>query len=108
MWSTCVGPTLGAASLLASQGRDLGTVAATTLLFGLGAALPLLLLGLLSRELWLRWRGRIAAGGRAVKVAMGALMIALGVLVLAGLDKRAEAWAVEASPGWLIALTTRI
>jgi hypothetical protein len=44
VWSPCVGPTLGAASLLASQGRDLGVVALTMLLFGFGAALPLLLL----------------------------------------------------------------
>lgn len=29
VWSPCVGPTLGAASLLAAQGRDLGEVAAT-------------------------------------------------------------------------------
>ena len=47
VWSPCVGPTLGAASLLAAQGRDLGEVAATMLAFGLGAALPLAALGLL-------------------------------------------------------------
>jgi cytochrome c-type biogenesis protein len=29
VWSPCVGPTLGAASVLAAQGEDLGTVAAT-------------------------------------------------------------------------------
>ena len=45
VWSPCVGPTLGAASLLAAQGRDLGSVAATMAAFGLGAALPLLGLG---------------------------------------------------------------
>src|SRR5687767_981181 len=35
VWSPCVGPTLGAASLLASQGSDLGQVAATMAVFGL-------------------------------------------------------------------------
>ena len=40
VWSPCVGPTLGAASLLAAQGRDLGQVALTMFVFGLGAALP--------------------------------------------------------------------
>ncbi len=29
VWSPCVGPTLGAASVLAAQGKDLGQVAAT-------------------------------------------------------------------------------
>ena len=48
VWSPCVGPTLGAASLLASQGKDIGQVAATMLVFGVGAALPLAVLGLLS------------------------------------------------------------
>ena len=46
VWSPCVGPTLGAASVLASQGKDLGAVAVTMLAFGVGAALPLVLLGL--------------------------------------------------------------
>ena len=46
VWSPCVGPTLGAASLLAAQGRDLGQVALTMFVFGLGAALPLLALGI--------------------------------------------------------------
>ena len=43
VWSPCVGPTLGAASLLASQGRDLSVVALTMLLFGLGAATGLMI-----------------------------------------------------------------
>jgi cytochrome c-type biogenesis protein len=38
VWSPCVGPTLGAASILAAQGRDLGEVATTMLAFGFGAA----------------------------------------------------------------------
>jgi cytochrome c-type biogenesis protein len=42
VWSPCVGPTLGAAALLAAQVRDLPLVAATMFAFGLGAALPLL------------------------------------------------------------------
>jgi cytochrome c-type biogenesis protein len=50
VWSPCVGPTLGAASVLASQGKDLGAVIVTMLAFGIGAALPLVLLGLVSRE----------------------------------------------------------
>src|SRR5262249_57247048 len=47
-WSPCVGPTLGAASLLAAQGRDLPRVTLTMASFGMGAALPLLVVGLCS------------------------------------------------------------
>ena len=50
VWSPCVGPTLGAASLLASQGQDLPRVMLTMATFGVGAGLPLVLLGLLSRS----------------------------------------------------------
>jgi cytochrome c-type biogenesis protein len=71
VWSPCVGPTLGAASVLASQGKDLAAVAVTMLAFGLGAAAPLVLLGLVSREAMLRWRARLLAAGQRGKVVMG-------------------------------------
>lgn len=107
VWSPCVGPTLGAASVLAAQGKDLGVVAATMTAFGVGAATPLLLLGLLSREALARWRSRMTAGGRMAKMALGALFVVIGVAVLAGVDKKVEAGLVDASPAWLTDLTTR-
>ncbi|MBM3534124.1 MAG: cytochrome c biogenesis protein CcdA [Alphaproteobacteria bacterium] len=107
VWSPCVGPTLGAASVLAARAENLGGVALTMFAFGLGAALPLLAIGLMSREALTRWRGRLLAAGSRGKVAMGAAVAAIGVLVLTGLDKRVEAALVEASPAWLTELTTR-
>ncbi|XYD07551.1 cytochrome c biogenesis protein CcdA [Methylobacterium sp. NMS12] len=106
-WSPCVGPTLGAASLMAARGEHLGSVALTMLAFGIGAAAPLMLLGFVSREALLRWRGGLAAAGRVAKAALGTVMVVLGLLVLTGLDKRVESAAVAASPDWLNALTTR-
>ena len=107
VWAPCAGPTLGAASVLAAKGQDLGEVAATMLLFGIGAALPLLLLGILSRETMLRVRGHLMATGRGAKVALGAILIGFGLLILAGFDKKVEAFAVDLSPAWLTSLTTR-
>jgi cytochrome c biogenesis protein CcdA len=107
VWSPCVGPTLGAASLLAAQGRDLGQVALTMFVFGLGAALPLLALGLVSREAMMRWRHRLAAAGHGLKAGFGAVLAAIGVFVITGLDKTVETALVEASPQWLTDLTTR-
>lgn len=106
-WSPCVGPTLGAASLMAARGEHLWSVALTMLVFGVGAAAPLMLLGFASREALLRWRGGLAAAGRTAKAALGAVMVVLGLLVLTGFDKRVEAAAVAASPNWLNAVTTR-
>jgi cytochrome c-type biogenesis protein len=36
VWSPCVGPTLGAASILAAKGETLGQVALTMIAFGVG------------------------------------------------------------------------
>ena len=58
VWSPCVGPTLGAASLLAARGENLGAAASVMLAFGVGAALPLLAVGSLSRQALLRWLDR--------------------------------------------------
>jgi cytochrome c biogenesis protein CcdA len=107
VWSPCVGPTLGAASILAAQGRDLGEVGATMLAFGLGAALPLAALGLMSREAVLRWRTRLTSGGARAKAAFAVVLVAIGVLVLSGLDRRVETVLVDQSPQWLTDLTTR-
>jgi len=107
VWSPCVGPTLGAASLLAAQGRDLGQVGLIMFVFGVGAALPLLALGLVSREAMLRWRHRMASAGQGMKAALGGVFIAIGILVLTGLDKSVETALVEASPQWLTDFTTR-
>jgi cytochrome c-type biogenesis protein len=107
VWSPCVGPTLGAASILAAQGRDLGTVAVTMLAFGLGAAFPLATIGLLSREAVSRWRTRLLDGGAWAKMAFAIVLITVGILVLTGLDKRIESIAVDRSPQWLTDLTTR-
>ena len=107
VWIPCVGPTLGAASLLAAQGHDLGGVAATMLVFGIGAALPLALLGSLSRAALMRWRDRLAGAGKGVKIALGVVLILAGAAILAGYDHTIETALVNASPAWLTDLTTR-
>src|SRR5215813_9332428 len=107
VWSPCVEPTLGAASLLAAKGRDLPQVGITMFAFGLGAALPLLALGLVSREAMMRWRNRLASANKGGRAGLGVFFVAIGALVLTGLDKSIETVLVEVSPQWLIDLTTR-
>lgn len=108
VWSPCVGPTLGAASLLASQGRDLGAVALTMFLFGIGAALPLVILGTLSREVLMRWRDRMMGLGKGLKAALGMILVVTGLTIVLGYDKVVETTLVNASPTWLIDLTTKL
>lgn len=107
VWAPCVGPTLGAASVLAAQGENLGQVGLTMTLFGLGAALPLLIMGMLSREAMMRWRGRLLGAGSGGKTVLGILLVGVALLILSGLDKTIEAALVDASPAWLTNLTTR-
>ena len=83
-------------------------MALTTITFGVGAALPLILFGLLSREALLRWRGRLMGAGSGGKMLLGGMLIAIGFLVATGLDKRLETLLVDASPAWLTRLTTTI
>ena len=107
VWSPCVGPTLGAASVLAAQGKDLMKVGLTMTVFGLGAAVPLLVLGALSQEALKRRRAQLAKTGTLGKRALGCALALFGVLILTGADKQLEAFLVAASPEWLTNLTTR-
>jgi cytochrome c-type biogenesis protein len=106
VWAPCVGPTLGAAATLASQGRQLPQVAGVMALFGVGAALPLVIVGRFSRAAMVRARKTLLGAGVVGKYLLGALMLAVGVLILTGTEKVIEAWLVAVSPEWLTAITT--
>ena len=107
VWSPCVGPTLGAASLLAAQGRELSSVAFVMVAFGLGTAVPLLVVGSLSRQALLHWRGRMVGAGKTGKLVLGGGALAVAALILTGTDHVLEGALVAASPAWLTELTTR-
>jgi cytochrome c-type biogenesis protein len=107
VWSPCVGPTLGAATTLASQGKNLGQIALLMLVFGAGAAAPLVVLGSLSHAGMMRVRGRLLRVGKYGKQAFGFVMLLLGVLIATGIDKSFEAWILDRTPDWLTAVTTK-
>src|SRR5215472_15830512 len=108
VWSPCVGPTLGAASLLASQGRDLLQVGVTMIAFGIGAALPLALLGLLSGAALARVRSRLLSAGKLGKALLGMAFVLVGIAVVSGVDRSIEATLVNVSPAWITRLTTSL
>jgi cytochrome c biogenesis protein CcdA len=108
VWTPCVGPTLGAASVMASRGENLGQVALTMLAFGIGTAVPLLILAMLSREALMRWRGRMLGIAGSLKTVLGAPLILAGILTLSGLDRTIQTALEEMLPAWMIAMTTQI
>jgi cytochrome c-type biogenesis protein len=106
VWSPCVGPTLGAATTLAAQGRNLAQIALLMIVFGVGAGLPLLILGSVSRATLTRIRGSLTSFGKVAKMALGCLFVMFGVFVLTGFDRQIETLLVTVSPAWLNTLTT--
>jgi len=107
VWSPCVGPILGATITLASQGANLFYVTLVMALFGLGAGLPLIILGSLSRQVMMNVRGKLFTAGRVGKRILGIVLLLIGLLIISGLDKQFEALIVKASPDWLISITTK-
>jgi cytochrome c biogenesis protein CcdA len=108
VWSPCVGPTLGAATVLAAQGENLGAVALTMAAFGLGIASVLLVLAFATRTMVNRWRGKLISTGGAGKQVLGGLLALVGVLIFTGGDKIIEGVLVSASPDWLVDATTSL
>ncbi|MDZ3830724.1 MAG: cytochrome c biogenesis CcdA family protein [Sphingopyxis sp.] len=107
VWSPCVGPTLGAALLLASQGQHLGQAAAVMLLFGIGIAMPLVAIGMAGGRALQRMRGGLGRSAMLGKLLLGGGMLVAGLLVVTGWDKLIEIWFVENGPEWANALSTR-
>jgi cytochrome c biogenesis protein CcdA len=108
VWTPCVGPTLGAAVTLASQGKDLEKIVFVMLVFGLGAGMPLALLGVLSRAALLKAKGGLGQASKLGKQLLGSFLILISALVFSGLDKSLEAFLVKISPSWLTDLTTML
>ena len=107
VWSPCVGPTLGAALALAAHGSGLPQVALIMVLFGVGAALPLLVLGTVSRTVLLRYRAQVLGVATSGKITLGIILLGFGLMIVSGMDKRLEAYLVAHSPRWLTEVTTK-
>lgn len=100
VWLPCVGPTLGAAIALASMGQDLFKAFIVMLAFGLGNAVVLLVAASLSTGVLRKFTSTAGKTARWGKNTLGGLLLILGLLVLTGVDKLLEAWALSWLPDW--------
>ncbi|OOS01517.1 cytochrome C biogenesis protein [Canicola haemoglobinophilus] len=107
VWAPCIGPTLGAAIALASQGEALFSVALVMIVFSFGAIIPLIIIGLISRQFFREKREKLANAGTKGRRIMGYSLLVVGLLVLTGFDKQLEIWLIQISPDWLTDLTTQ-
>lgn len=108
VWSPCIGPTLGGAIALASQGENLGWALTIMALFSAGAATVVIGLGYGSRELIARRRGALMRVGRYAKPAMGLALIAVGLGIWFHIDRVLELWALDALPAWFTDLSVSV
>lgn len=104
VWLPCVGPTLGAAIALASMGQSMSMAFFVMLAYGVGTAGVLLFAGVVSEKLLARWRPAVLSAGGVGKKVLGVSLLVLGLLVLTGVDKVLERWAVDIVPSWVYSL----
>ena len=107
VWSPCSGPLLGSAlTLVASEGGALqgGLILGV---FGVGAAIPLVVVAYASQRGFGSMRGRVMDHIGAIKKGFGVLLIFLGLAILSGGDKWLEARVVSAMPDWWVNLTVK-
>lgn len=90
-WVPCVGPTLVAVQALALDTGDLGRALLLGIAYWLGLALPFVLVAVLLGRIVpaLNWAKRHI---RAINVSGGVVLIAIGVLMLAGLWRPFLSW----------------
>ena len=108
VWSPCIGPTLGGAIALASQGENLGYVTLIMLAFALGVSTLILGLGLGAREA-IRTRAMALRGLAArSKTIIGATFILVGTMLFFRFHYIIEAWLLDIMPIWLQDLSTAL
>lgn len=101
VWSPCIGPTLGGAIALASQGESLGYATLIMVFFALGVSTLIIGLGLGAREA-IRTRAQSLRGlAERSKPILGVTFIAVGLMLFFKLHHIIEAWALDAMPIWL-------
>lgn len=101
VWSPCIGPTLGGAIALASQGENLFWVFLIMVFFAAGVSTLILGIGIGGQEL-IRKRA-IALRGLAAKskIILGVVFLAVGLMILTKFHHVLERWALSVLPYWL-------
>lgn len=101
VWSPCIGPTLGGAIALASQGQNLGYVTLIMAFFALGVSTLILVLGMGAREA-IRSRAQMLRKlAERSKTILGITFILVGLMLYFQWHHIIEAWALDVMPIWL-------
>ena len=101
VWSPCVGPTLGGAISLASQGESLLHAGSIMAAFAFGVATVILGLGYGARSALQQRQALMRRIASSAKPVLGWVFLLTGLTLFFGLHHLIEAWALDAMPVWL-------
>lgn len=107
VWSPCSGPLLASAlTLVATEGGALrgGLILG---LFGVGAAIPLVVVAYASRAGFQSMRAWVVGRAEAIKKTFGVVIVIVGVMILTGVDKQLEARVLDLLPDAWVDVTVR-
>jgi cytochrome c-type biogenesis protein len=96
-WSPCVGPVLTAILLLASAKDTVGEGAWLLLVYSLGIGLPFLVAAAFASD-FMRWSARFKKRLGLIEKAMGAFLVATGVLIFTGQMPTIAFWLLGTFP----------
>jgi cytochrome c biogenesis protein CcdA len=108
VWSPCIGPTLGAAIAMASQGADLPRAAAIMTSFALGVSTLILALGFGARGWLSRNMPLMRSLAQRSKPILGVTFVVVGVALWFRVNHVIDAWMIEHLPTWFIDLSVSI
>lgn len=106
IWSPCVGPTLGGAISMASQGESLGWAFLIMLSFGLGISTVIVTLGYGTQEAIKRRQHSMRGLAQRAKPIMGFIFLAVGLMILFKFHHVLEGMLVSILPDWFQDLST--
>ncbi|WP_380055007.1 cytochrome c biogenesis CcdA family protein [Falsihalocynthiibacter sp. SS001] len=108
VWSPCVGPTLGGAIALASQGQNLFWAAMIMSSFALGVSTVLLLLAYGARATLMKRQDLMRKIAAKSRVITGAMFLLVGTAILLRVHIIIERWALQNMPAWLVDFSVSI
>jgi cytochrome c-type biogenesis protein len=101
VWSPCVGPTLGGAISLASQGQNIAWAGAVMTAFAAGVSTVILALGYGARAALQRRRALMQRIAAKAKPIMGVVFVAVGLMLLFRVHHMIQTWLINVLPYWL-------
>ena len=101
VWSPCIGPTLGGAISLASQGQNLPWATGVMLAFAAGVATIIITLAYGARAALQRRSTLMRTIATRAKPVMGVALVIVGLVILTDALRPVEIWLLDVLPIWL-------